>query len=122
MACKEWEVRDSCAESLGDLYTVLEGSGGEEDILSFFGVHKLVLSAVGDEDHNVRASSLTAVSRLALCQRPGELVTDFCAENGISKVCVWGGGGRYWAVLYVSMYACVCSVCCCQVEFISVAF
>ena len=93
MACKEWEVRDSCIESLGDLYKVLEGSGGKEDILSFFGVHKLVLSAVGDEDYNVRASSLTAVSRLALGQGPGQLVTDFCAENGISKVCVGGVGG-----------------------------
>lgn len=92
MACEEWEVRDSCAECLGDLYQVLEGggargNGGEEDVLSFLGVHKLVLSAVGDEDHNVRASGLAALSWLASSGRHARLVTDFCAENGISEVC-----------------------------------
>ena len=107
MTCEEWEVRDSCAESLGDLYQVLKGggdrrSGGEDDILSYLGVHKLVLSAVGDEDHNVRASGLAAVSQLASSGRPGRLVTEFCAKNGISKVC--GGIGLYCVPVSVCMY------------------
>ena len=109
MACEEWEVRDSCAECLGDLYQVLEGGGGrgkgeEEGVLSFLGVHKLVLSAVGDEDHNVRASGLAALSWLASSGRLVCPVTDFCAKNGISEVC----GGTGLCVVSCT-YVCLCT-------------
>ena len=110
MACEEWEVKDSCAECLRDLYEMLGGGegdrdSGEGDVLSFLGVHKLVLSAVGDEDHNVRATGLAALGRLASGggRARGQLVAGFCAENGISEV----------SVGTVHLYACVLCVHAC---------
>ena len=31
MACEEWEVKDSCAECLRELYEVLGGGEGDRD-------------------------------------------------------------------------------------------
>ena len=117
MACEEWEVKDSCAECLRDLCEVFGGGegdrdSGEGDVLSFLSLHKLVLSAVGDEDHNVRASGLVALGRLASGggRACGQLVAGFCAENGISEMSV-GTVHLYVCTYCMCVCVCVCVLC-----------